>query len=820
MADERLKARQTRELIKATDDLIKSQEELLKLASLKAKSDATFDKARADRINAMITKKEEQARKEISASQSSISLEEANAKQLQELQDVAEEGNVAQKGLNSVVSKTIQSMEAQSQSFIDNIPFLKDFGETLADPGKKNFLLFSAGMAAGAVEMVRLTKNLLDLNAIAPLAFGSFSEGLIGTAEIMFDTGLSASELKDVFKEFPGTFRKFKTQIGDVADANEDLIFSLGLSREEFTKQTVQAIALADAMGRGEVSQEELNRTARDYVVELNALAVQTGRQADEIEAQRAGAVQSMALFLTTLPEDVRAGFVGGIAEINRQTPQLLEQISGIFQTVDPGEAIQKANDFSIATRAMTEGMDDSKGVVDKFLNIQAAAAAGNEEARKAFGPAAKDFAEFMAKNAVNFKQQNAALVGSTPGVQAAAEALASMSNDISGLASATGQTREQMLENADATRRQAGIVKDATDDLGFFGEILLDGSKLLSVFGTDLTNIGVFLFGLSKVIPIITGLFASGGVLATAITFIGGALATIGTAIAGVASAIALPVIAIVALGVGLFFLIKHFDTVSEVLQGMADSIGIWIDEWFDAFMQMVPGMIEFLKGMFGTLIEVFTFLPKQILGLIVGLLPDGVKEFIDFLIGAARAVLPDFVANALFGEREDEGATETATTEQEKGEAVGEGIVDAIANFFKAEEREPGAVIGGGRGRARPTQGQVNARLGVTAGGVNFVGPPGAAAQPVAAVANQGFRGQKIDETDLDFLDRKGEEAKEKRRERHRERVASDTKRIADAAEVQIQLQDKAAVSAEKTERNTNPAAPRRGGRGHATG
>jgi len=515
------------------------------------------------------------------------------------------------------------------------------FTARLSKDATISILKFAGGLGLAAAVTKKYVDGIVAINRALPNFNESFGEALLNTGKAVFQTGLNMETLTSVMKNNTLAFRTFRTSLTGAVQDNEALRLSLGLSREEFTNLTARAAIQSGVSADAADAQEQLAKFSRRYIINLNELALQTGRQASEVEASRVSNSRSSAGFIATLDKQGATLFQQAQRDAERAGSGFATQLSALVSSADFTENIKKINEFTIAalsTNAQTQlvGQKELQASLDK-LQIGAAQRNG--------ALVAEAFRELTPFGIALNESQEALLKFPVP-VNEAQALLVTNAANIGRVLTETGQT---------ATESGAAQLKGQRIQLG----------KLEDFFGTTIGKLTAQFSQLSAALGNFGG--DIGAISLAFLAFKGPLLKVLGSFrfLVPLLGALTLPVTGAIALLVASAALIvSRFDKIKEGLAFIGRDLK-------NLFLEKIPGPI----------IEFFTSLPDKILSFIKNKIPfagkateliKGVKGFFggdSFIAQQAREIVGD--VRGLIGDEKTVKPSGVATAQA--GDAIG---------------------------------------------------------------------------------------------------------------------------------------------------
>ena len=201
----------------------------------------------------------------------------------------------------------------------------------------------TVGMGLLASQVHSVAAGMFDLAVTVPGLYtnaNGLSGALLDTAGMVFNSGMSMQELSGVMKENKTLWRSHGKAIAGSMRENEAFRVGMGLSREEMA-----GFATATAGWTETNDPTKLAEETKKYVVNLRTLALQTGRNASEMEESRKAEVASMAGFIGGLDKGQAKVFDRMVFQANELSSGMKASFLDIFKGESLGDRQSKAID-------------------------------------------------------------------------------------------------------------------------------------------------------------------------------------------------------------------------------------------------------------------------------------------------------------------------------------------------------------------------------------------------------------------------------------------------------------------------------------------
>jgi len=272
--------------------------------------------------------------------------------------------------------KATGKLERHAESIDGVSDTMEIFGHVVSKDVIKKLTLLTGATGLLIQTTTKYGKVLVDIQRALPGFNNDFIKAITSTGSRMLDTGLSIEQLGEVTIKNGLAFRRYGDQIAKAAGENENLRLSLGLSREAFVDLTAKATMNAAAQGKEVKNAEILRMESAKYITNLSELALQTGRQADEVEQSRISNSQASAGFIATLDKQAAAIFQNAQRELERAGPGFAQQFSSLLSSADFSENLKNIEDFAIAANQVNAEAQliDQKELDTAMFNLRKAA--------------------------------------------------------------------------------------------------------------------------------------------------------------------------------------------------------------------------------------------------------------------------------------------------------------------------------------------------------------------------------------------------------------------------------------------------------------
>jgi len=519
---------------------------------------------------------------------------------------------------------------------------------------QKSIARTTVGMGLLAAQVHNAATGMFDLAVTVPGLYSNangLSGALLDTAGMVFNSGMSMQELSGVMKENKTLWRSHGKAIAGSMRENESFRIGMGLSREEMA-----GFATATAGWTETNDPTVLAAETKKYVVNLRTLALQTGRNASEMEESRKAEVASMTGFIGGLDAGQAKVFDRMVFQANELSSGMKESFLDIFKGENLGDRQAKAMDTmnSLIGMAAQSGRSISD-IAPQLQKDLLAAANGDIEASVRAEKAMKVIQDRM----VGAVFKNTGVI--SEGTQRMKKGIVEIDRirDKSGrtileVAAAEVKAQKEQAALAETTQGQllgaANMFKSAIGNFGGgISSTLLAVAALKPALGTVKDSFMGVASGFKKSIMGVTSiLYKSVAGVAKAFISVGSAImsamwsiikftaqmlwsgatmvaSTVKNAIMGSAALLPallalaaaawavvvpfLPLIAVVTAIVGIGYLLyKNWDAIVQVagelwqsFRDFLDGAGLGaISEYIEAFGNVIGGIIDFIHGLF----------------------------------------------------------------------------------------------------------------------------------------------------------------------------------------------------------------------------
>ena len=473
-----------------------------------------------------------------------------------------------------LMGKVMADVSDEAESAAKSIPgmgkALDVLGAKLSKDTVKKVAIFAGTLGLAAAS----AKKWVDATQAALLAVPQLKAGQTNFADAMFSTagnvlksGLSIQELTTAMAANKAAFTQNTAGIVDAIGENRGFALMMGLTNEQLANMTARTSNMNNAMGN-------LTTQTQTYIMNLQEVAVQTGRQAFEIERDRATARQGTANQIAFLDKAGAAIVQTAITSIDNQFgPQMSAAVNGILGS---GSTIHE--------------MASNAGQNLRDLSLAAASEQSSKEALVLAGEAQIAILNRDADAQADVAERTAAL-----SARIAEEGLSNQANlnsaGLSGVKAISernkvvqenGKTEEESIRSLTAAHKaQEAVLKDYNKTIGESINKFARISSFMSNFGTEILAISAILLQFK---PLIVGLFKGLWTVGKWLTrFIGKSLLRM--------AAVAAPIIvAFAAMAAFAFSVVNNWDQL--------------VDAFFDLpflFRSLVDDIWNGIKGLFG---------------------------------------------------------------------------------------------------------------------------------------------------------------------------------------------------------------------------
>jgi hypothetical protein len=414
---------------------------------------------------------------------------------------------------NEVMNKVTGDMEKQGRA----IGRLGDtFGlldKKLSVETTKKLAIFAAGLGAATASVgkwVNGTQQVILSSRMLEKGNIDLFDAFVETAKGVFKTGLSAEQLASVMHRNRNAFLENREGIFQTTSELKGFARVMGIGREELT----ELVAKTSEQRKGSTN---LTKDTKEYLQQLQILAIQTGRSVTEVEEERAArrkSVESFGLIFDKGGEEgVKAARRAQEAIVTATTnmiPAAGEALTS-FLNQSMGSTIQEtANNVSSALTQFARDTDDAAAQAEALRLAQLAQTGIAGENVEAF--------EQMVAGIAKFTNENSGSLSDFGRLS---------SNNFTAILKAQRQGEITLqADNRSETENRAIAIKAAENNFKALNESTENIQEPLNLlgnimdtfanFGGDLMNLGILLIGLKNGLELISGLGGAGGLLAT----------------------------------------------------------------------------------------------------------------------------------------------------------------------------------------------------------------------------------------------------------------------------------------------------------------
>lgn len=506
----------------------------------------------------------------------------------------------------AILGKATRLLDDKFNTLKDSSGLLGDMFEGMSDSGRKMALSFSVSAGMLGTVAHKYASSLLESATFLPDAIrgAGLVESSVFMGTMMAKTGLGLDELSGQMKNNRVAWQSNGEQIANFISDNEGLRLKLGETREGFVEMAARATNFLSNRG---VEQKDLAAETEKYLINLEQLAVQSGRQASEVEAARRDAKKDKGAFLLQFGGAARTAMNDMVSTLTDQIGNkngIAEEFSRVLGESNVQDRLKGLNDSMQAMRNLGLRAGVSSEKLNELFNAQQQVVLGNAD----FADDATRLSDEVNRSIVTFGKTNA-LVDKNLGRafnDAESRILATTMEAITGDDKGAVQSELDKAAISTAKTLEKSFVTPGGDILttlsrfsGMLGAVGGDITTTLLGFGSALPGF----IEVGKQIPAMGGAmkrFAlgvdkSGKKSGGAITKFLGFLGPIGMAIGAIA--IIAPLI------------VQHWDTIVEYLKSAGEIFGKVFDVVVDTFKDMFPNASAFLsewivtpvKGFFG---------------------------------------------------------------------------------------------------------------------------------------------------------------------------------------------------------------------------
>jgi len=399
---------QVRHAMKTSADLEQQHNEAIRKGnlqeaqSLKFRAQNTKKIIKENSILAGLLEKENELReKAASEAQAEIDAAEKRAKERADIdrENAATLFAVGKEG--TTLGDTMRSLDANFNIMADQTGLM---GKIMAKLNNSNLkMAVSFGSSAALIGSVanKYANTLLESATYLPESIQKAGLGgaTMQLGKMMATSGLQLEQLTSAMKENQVAWNDSGKEITEFVGSNEKLRKKLGMTREGFAEATARATNFLKSTG---TQQKDLNKETRNYMINLNKVAVQTGRQASEIEENRREAAKDASSFLAEVGGPARKAFIGmfyKLADQAKKSNPIAEQIKKVFAEGDMSSRKIMAAQQQRSMRLLAKRAGVSDKIMDEFFKTQDQAINGNKDAAaklakmsKAIGGQINDF--------------------------------------------------------------------------------------------------------------------------------------------------------------------------------------------------------------------------------------------------------------------------------------------------------------------------------------------------------------------------------------------------------------------------------------------
>ena len=505
----------------------------------------------------------------------------------------------------TMFGKATRALDDKFNTLKDSSGLLGDFFANLSDESRKMALSFSAsgGLLGGVAH--KYASSLLEASTFLPEAIQG--AGLIESSTymgtMMVKTGLGLEDLTSQMKENRVAWSTNGEQIANFINDNEALRMKLGETREGFAGAAARA---SNFLLAGGTEQKNLSKETGKYLLNLNKLSIQSGRQASEIEDARRQAQSQAGSFLAELSGASRQSFQKMFSDLSdsaqKQNP-IASMGSDIFAEGDEASRLAAIAEREAATRRIAMRAGVEKEEVDRLIRTQQLAAKGDAAAAASLSGLTESIGQQILAHTAAGGQLLQKGVGAIDEYE---KQIAQNAINAEAIANESGATQKQLNKAAETAAKQLedGVKTPMQDMLTTFSK----WSNNFGVVGGDaiqtLAGLGALVPGLSA-LP--GGIASMGGAMFSFAKGSGkfgiksiGKMLTLGMGPIG---------LAITTLGIILPLVVTHWDDIVAAfsdIPGTFEKIKTMFTDMFpdaSAFLKewIITPVSNFLSGVFG---------------------------------------------------------------------------------------------------------------------------------------------------------------------------------------------------------------------------
>jgi hypothetical protein len=420
----------------------------------------------------------------------------------------AKETSVFEKAMGKVNTK----LEASAKSMGTLNSSLDIFGDKLGAETTKKIALFAGSLGLAAASAKKWTDaTQAAILAVPQLQAGqtTFLDAMLSTADAVLTSGLSIQELTQAMRQNRVAFKNNGKDIVSAIGQNRAFAQAMGINNEQLANMTARTSNFAK-------TQDNLSGQTRDYIFNLEEVALQTGRQASEIERDRADARKGTLNLLLFQDKAGAALLQQTITQIqDKFGPAISQGVNSVFA--------QGSNVHEAGTNAGKALRDLARATTDNTLRNKVLALAGDAEraartsSAKTLAQAQKDFV------ALSLEISKNPLSKLTRDTDAAGLSVVKAFKAQEFLVKDTGLTeKETRTALIAAQREQAKVIRAFVEGpMGEAANAFILASSAIANFGSELSALTGLLVGLKDAFTGIMGIVGVAGAVGAA-TLIG----------------------------------------------------------------------------------------------------------------------------------------------------------------------------------------------------------------------------------------------------------------------------------------------------------
>ena len=270
--------------------------------------------------------------------------------------------------LDKANNKLLDKIKGSAQAHSSVTSTLDVMSDVIGNTAVQKLTLLAGAAGLVTTQTVKYGKALIDIQQTLPGFNQSIGQAFLDTGKLMLDMGLNLEDFSSVVKNNGLAFRKHRFEIAKATKENEATRIVLGLSRRAMAELTARATLLAQAQAGGTLTQEQVTKQTNDYIIALNEVALQTGRQADEVEDARIETAKGSLGFISTLTKQQAALFQAGQKILQTSGGEFSNLFGGLLSSADQATNDRAINAAQIDSRRVNIDIKTGKA---RFINQQ-----------------------------------------------------------------------------------------------------------------------------------------------------------------------------------------------------------------------------------------------------------------------------------------------------------------------------------------------------------------------------------------------------------------------------------------------------------------